>query len=487
MKTLRDKAISGIFWSFLQKVGSRGIQLIVTVILARILTPRDFGLIGMLSIFIAIGQTLMNAGFSQALIQKKNADEEDYSSVFYINLATSIAIYFVLFYTAPYIADFYKQQSLTALTRVLALIFIINAFSYVQEARMQKEMGFRTLMLIHLPSTILSGVVAIIMAVEGYGVWSIVAQQVIMRFAYAVQIWIYSKWRPLPSFNKAKARSLFSFGSKLMISGIIGTVYRNVYLVIIGKFFSPASLGFYQTANNLIEYPTDTFTSILNNVTFPVFSSIQDNDKRLKEGYKKVIQQLLFWLCPAFVLASVLAVPLFRFVFTDKWLPSVPYFQWLCIAGIFYPLNIYNLTILNVKGRSDIFLKLEILKRGITTVGIIVAIPWGIEALIIFQSANSIFCYILNGYYSGHFINYPVWEQLKDVLPIFLLSAMVGCVVLLLNQSINSLPDITRILLGIVSGIGLYGSIAYFLKFPPWLDFKQVVQTRVLTRLGTRF
>lgn len=436
----------------------------------------------MLSIFIALSQTLVNAGFSQALIQKKNVDEEDYSSVFYINLCVSIILYFSLFLTAPLISDFYHQPILIRMTRVLALVFVINAFSYVQEARMTKELKFKTLMYVHIPSTILAGIISVIMALMGFGVWSIVIQQLVMRTAYAFQLWLYSKWKPLFVYNKAKIRSLFSFGSKLMLSGILNSIYTNIYLVVIGKFFAVDALGYYQNARNFVNTPTNTLSSVVANVTYPVFSSLQHDNKRLKEGYKRSIQQLFFWLCPALTLAGVLATPLFRFIMTDKWIPAVPYFQMLCIVGMLLPLNGYNLNIVNVKGRSDIFLKLEIIKKLIITVGIAITIPYGIWALIIFQVANSIFSYFLNSYYSGRFIQYPMKEQVRDILPILLLSISVGAIVLFIDWSLDKTYDILRLIVGFGVGGSLYWISARFWRFSPLMDFRYLFQSKLANR-----
>lgn len=475
-----------MFWSLLQNVGGKGITFVVFIILARLLTPEIFGLIGMLMIFIQLSQVLVRAGFSQALIQKKDTDEEDYSSVFWINLAVSILIYGILFFSAPLIANFYGQPILTKLTRALSLVFVINAFSYVQTARLQKKISFKTLTIIHIPSTILGGAVGIGMAIMGYGVWSIVGLQLVTRGAYAVQIWFYGKWKPLLSFNKTNAKELFSFGSKLMISAILNTAYKNIYLVVIGKFFPVSAVGYYYNANRLVRTPSLTFSSALNKVIFPAFSSVQDNNKKLKKGYKKLMQQVLFWLCPIFVLSGVLAVPLFRFVFTEKWLPAVPYFRILCIVGILYPLNLYNLNIINVKGRSDLFLKLEIFKKAVITVGVFIAIQFSIWVLLIFQAVNSIFGYIINSYFSGHFIQYGVLEQIKDILPVFLLSACVGIIIYFLDQSLLNIPDIIRLLIGFGLGGVLYWVAAKVLKLDPYVDFIPIFRAKIYDRFMTK-
>src|SRR5690625_1617749 len=267
MPSLRDKTISGIFWSFLQKVGSRGISFVVMILLARLLTPKDFGLIGMLTIFIQISQSLVNGGFKFALIQKKDADEKDFSSVFWINLIVSTTLYLLIFLSAPLIADFYNQPILTQLVRILSLIVIINAFSIVQETRLVKNIRFRTLMMVHLPSTLFDGIIGVTLAYLNFGVWSLIFYQLINRLAFAVQIWIYAKWKPLFSFDRHKVSKLFSFGGRLMISGIVTKIYNNIFLVIIGKFYPVSSVGYYQNSFNLVSTPSGTLTEVLKNVS----------------------------------------------------------------------------------------------------------------------------------------------------------------------------------------------------------------------------
>lgn len=476
MTSLRDRTISGIFWALLQNVGGKGISFIVMIILARLLTPKIFGLIGMLMIFIQLSQVLVRAGFNQALIQKKNTDDEDYSSVFWINLIVGVGIYVVFFFAAPWVAMFYDQPVLTGLLRALSIVFVINSFSYVQEAKLQKEMRFKTLTVIHIPSTILGGVVAIVMAIMDFGVWSIIFLQLTTRFAYAVQIWVYAKWKPVFVFNVQKARKLFSFGGKLMISGILATVFKNIYFVVIGKFFPVSAVGYYQNANQLVTVPSTTISGALNKVSFSSFSSIQDDDIRLKEGYRKIIQQVLFWVCPIFVLAGVIAEPLFRFVFTEKWLSAVPYFQILCMVGIMYPLNSYNLSILNVKGRSDLFLKLDVIKVLFKIIGIILVLPFGIFPLLFFEAIYSFVVYFVNSFYSGKFINYSIVEQLKDIGKIVLLSAILGIVVYGVDLFIEKFSDILRLLIECSVGIAIYWCGAKLWRMSPYEEFNNILK-----------
>lgn len=478
MTSLKKQAISGIFWSFLQKVGDRGIQFMITIILARLLLPEDFGLIGMLSIFIAISQSLVEAGFNKALIQKKDADEEDYSTVFFINLTVSVLLYLLLYFCAPFISEFYNQPKLTPLTRVLSLVFIINAFGYVQETKLIKKIQFKKLMIIHLPSTVISGIVAVVLAYKGFGVWSIVAQRLTLRFVFVIQMWIYSNWKPLWRFNKEKAKSLFSFGGNLMVVGIIQTIYLNGYKVVIGKFYPASILGYYENANSLVSAPVSTLSSVMSNVTFPVFSSIQNDNRRLKVGYKKTIQQVLFILCPLLILSMALAEPLFRFVLTEKWLPAVPFFQILCVGFIFSPLNRYNIEILNVKGHSGLFLRLDILKKIIETIGIAVSIIYfDIWVLVWFQSLFTIGKYMINSFYSGRYIDYPMRAQLKDISGIFIISIIIGVSIFLINYYVVSeSSDILKVTGGYLAGGLAYWALVKKSKLAAYKDFVSLSQ-----------
>jgi len=475
---LKDKTISGFFWSLLQNVGSRGVTFVVMIVLARLLTPEIFGLIGMLMIFIQLSQILVQAGFNQALIQKKEIDEEDYSSVFWINLGVSLLIYGILFAGAPWISIFYEQPVLTKLTRVLSLVFIINAFSYVQEARLTREMRFKTLTIIHIPSTVIGGALSVTMALMDYGVWSLIALQITTRLAYTIQIWFYAKWKPLLSFNTAKAKTLFSFGGKLMLNGIINTVFQNSYLVVIGKFFPVSAVGYYQYAQKLVKVPSSTISGALYRVAFPAFSSIQDDNRRLRENFKKLIQQVTFWLCPTFVLAGVLAEPLFSFVLGKQWLPAVPYFQWLCAMGIFIPLNQFNPTMIKSKGHAGLLVKMEILKKTIMALGIIIAIPFGVMALIISQVTTFVMAYIINGYFTGKVIGYTLKRQVKDLIVIFLLAITAGLFVYFLDQSLLDLANIFRLVLGGTMGGAFYILIARILKLNPCLEFVKIIKNK---------
>lgn len=479
MSSLQEKTVAGMFWSFLQKVGGKGISFAIMILLARLLTPKDFGLIGLMMIFVQVSQVLIEGGFNLALIQKKDTDEEDYSSVFYINLIASLFLYTLLFIAAPYIADFYDQPILVKLVRSFSIVFIINAFSYVQEARLTKEVRFKTLMFIHIPSTVIGGIFSIAMAFNGFGVWSIIFLQLVTRTAYTIQIWIYAKWMPLFSFNLNKAKSLFSFGGKLLMSNIINIIYNNIFLVVIGKFYSLSTVGYYQNASNLVYTPSATLTSVLSSVSFPIFSSIQEDDKRLKDGYRKVMEQAFFWICPTYMLAAVLATPIFMVIFTEKWIAAVPYFQLLCVGGILQPLYVYNLNILNVKGRSDKFLRLESIRRIIILVALIVVFPFGIWGLLIVQAIGEIFTYILFAYSSGKFIDYNIKEQVTDLLPILMLSIAVSVIVFILKILLIGNSNLLLVISGLIIGGLLYWRSAKFLKISAYIQFELIIKKKM--------
>ncbi len=479
--SLAKKALTGLVWTFAQQFGTQFISFVASIILARVLLPEEFGLIGMLAIFMAIGNVLINGGLTTSLIRTENLDQRDYSTVFFINLTGSCIVYLIIFFSAPLIASFFRQPSLISITRVYTLGFIINAFSSVQLTRLTKLMDFKTELTVQLPSLIVSSLVGICLAWLGWGVWSLVWMYLCQALLLAIQLWLRTGWRPDFIFDKSRFKTHFNFGYKLMLSGLIDAVYSNAYNIIIGRIYPAAQLGYYTRAMGVRQLPVQNLSAALNKVTFPVFSSIQNDNERLRVAYKKIMQQVVFWIAPSLVVLGILAKPLFVVLFTDKWLPAVPYFQILCIPGILYPLHAYNLNILNVKGRSDLFFKLELVKRAFITVGIIVSIPFGMYGLLYFQVISSFFAYFVNSWFSGKMINYGIKDQARDILPIILLSLITGLIVWALDMFIlpmHDFPDLARLAVGIMLYFAIYLSAGLFLKFPSISDFKQLVLKR---------
>lgn len=479
--SLRRKTITGLIWTFSQQFGVQSISFFITIILARILAPSEFGLIAMLSVFISIGSSLMESGLTSSLIRATDADQKDYSTIFFFNLIGSVVIYAIVYFLAPFISLFYHQEILTSVLRVYALSFILNAFFEVQNARLTKDMNFRLQMLIQVPAVLFGGILGVTLAYWGFGVWSLVWMNLFQSFLITVLHWVFSGWRPDFVFDKASFKKHFHFGYKMTLSGVLETIYKNIYVLIIGKSYSVTQLGYYSRADSISQLPIGNISAALNKVTYPMFSSISDDDGQLKNVYKKIMQQVIFWNAPALTFLCVIAEPLFRFLLTEKWLPSVPYFQILCIAGIMYPLHSYNLNILKVKGRSDLILRLELIKKTISIIGILCVIPFGIYGLLYFQLFFNFVGYYINSIYSGKLIDYPIKEQIEDIYPTLGLSACIGLVCYFFDaflvHSFN-LPDLARIIIGGIVYLFAYLGCSNLIQLTAINDFKQLILKR---------
>lgn len=368
--------------------------------------PEEFGLIGMIAVFMGVGQGLIDSGLTQSLIRTESPTQEDFSTVFFFNLGGSVLIYGLLYACAPLIADFYNQEILTGIIRIFGISFIITAFSTVQLTRLTKQMDFKTQLMVALPSLIGSGLLGVFLAYNGYGVWSLVWMHVCQAFLNTVQLWYRTKWRPSLVFSIEKFKYHFGFGYKLTLSGLLNTVFKNIYQIIIGKYFMASQVGFYTRASSLKQLPVTNLSNALNKVTYPLFASIQDDDARLKRVYQEIMQMVVFVIAPVLIIMGVVAEPLFRFLFTEKWLPAVPYFQVLCLVGILYPIHSYNLNVLKVKGRSDLFLQLEVIKKILQVAIIMVSIQYGIMGLIWGQLVTSVSAFFINSYYTGKYTLY---------------------------------------------------------------------------------
>lgn len=475
--SLKQKALKGVFWSSVEQFANQIIGFVISIILARLLMPEEFGLIAMLAIFMGIGGALIDSGLTQSLIRTEKPDDTDYSTVFYFNLIGSIVIYILISLSAPFIAKFYNQLELTAIVRVYSLVFVINAFAAIQHTRLTKIMDFKTQMLVSTPSLMISGLVGITMALYGYGVWSLVWSRIALSVASTIQLWYWAKWRPLWIFSKAKFNQHFHFGFKLTISGLLDTIFNNSYPIIIGKYFSPAQVGFYSKADGLQMLPVRLISGIISKVAYPLFSEIQNDDVRLKSVYKRIMQMVIFIVAPTLIILAVLAEPIFRFLYTEKWLPAVPYFQILCAAGILYPIHAYNLQILNVKGRSDLFLKLEVVKKVLMIVVLIISFQFGIYGLLFGSVFFSLLAFGINTHYTGKFINYTTWHQTKDLLPSIALALIAGLLIYLLDNWLQlfNYHDIIRIIFGGISGLIIFITLAIAFKLEALNELKTII------------
>lgn len=463
--TLKTKTVFGILWSFSDLVANQGIQFLIQVILARLLTPKDFGVIGMITVFIAISQSFIDSGFTNALIREQEPSQEDYSTVFYFNLAMSILMYILLFLASGAISNFFKETQLIAILRVFAIVMIINSFGIIQKIMLTKDINFKTQTGISLISSIVSGIVAIIFAYMGYGLWSLVIKVLLMQFTQSFLFCIYNRWIPSLVFKIESFRRLFGFGWKLLVSGLINTIYNNLYFVIIGKVFSTVDLGYYTNAQRLRDTASQSITISVQRVSYPVLSSIKEDEDKLRDTYKKIIRISVFITFPLMIGLASVANPLIRLIFGRKWISSINYFEILCFAGMLFPLHAINLNILQVKGRSDLFLRLEVIKKfvGLSLISIVILLKLGIMVLLWVAVLSSYISYFINSYYSAELLSYSTKEQIKDITPIFIASMIMGIVVCF---SGGILPNnyIVKLMLQIIIGIVSFVCICRFGK-----------------------
>ncbi|GAB1474489.1 lipopolysaccharide biosynthesis protein [Bacteroidota bacterium] len=443
---MKDKATLGLFWSFIDSLANQGIQFIIGVILARILSPSEFGTVGIITIFISISQSIIDCGFSNALIRKKDCNKNDYSTVFIFNLFVSLILYFILFSISINIGKYFNNDQLIPLIKVLSIGLIFNSLGIIQRTIIIKSIDFKSLTKVSLFSSLGSGIISITVASYGYGVWSLVWLS-ISKFAFnSILLNYYSKWKPTLIFDVKSFRELFSFGGKLFISGMIDTIYRNIYFFLIGKYFSSTELGYYSRADQFQAIPSQNLLGIVSKVSFPLLSTIQDDINLLRATYIKLIRSTMF---VTFILMLGMASVSESMVLTligNKWLPCVEYIQILCFAGMFYPLHAINLNILQILGRSDIYLKVEILKKILSIPAIVIGIFYGIRILLIGLVINTLISLYINSYWSSRFIEYSFVKQIKDILPSFIIALVISSIVFIFGKFINTIPIVILIL-----------------------------------------
>lgn len=444
----------------------------MSIVLARLLSPDEYGLIGILTIFISVFNAIVDSGFTNALIRKNNASDTDYSTVFYVNMVVSVFMAAALFLCARPIASFFGREELVALTQAMSCIVIINALSIVQKARTTKAIDFKIQTKITLISAIISGVIGIVMAYMGYGVWALVGQQISCQLLTTALFWIYNKWLPSLVFSWESFREMWSFGWKLLVSGLIDTLWKEIYQVVIGKCYAPETLGLYTRAKQFSDLCSTNLTSIIQRVSYPVLSSIQDDKVRLREAYKKVIKTTML---PTFVLMfgmAAVAKPMIMVLIGEKWLGCVGFLQIICIYGALYPLHAINLNMLQVQGRSDLFLKLEIIKKIINIGPLLLGIFVDIYLMVGSSIITSCISYYLNAYYSGPFLNYSIKEQVKDILPS--LGVAVGMAIPVWAMTLVPINAFILLPLQIVVGAVIVIAICETKKLPEYIEIKGI-------------
>lgn len=477
---LKKKTISGLFWTFGEVIANQGVQFVIQIFLARLILPEEFGLIGMITVFIAISNSIIDSGFSNALIREKEVNQHDYSTVFYFNLITSIVVYVILYFSSPTISVFFAQHKLSLILRVLAITIIINAFGIIPRAILTRKINFKAQMIINISSSIVSGFIAIVLAYKGFGIWSLVFRTIIMQFIQVVMLSIINRWRPSFVFSKNSFEKLFGFGWKILVSGLIDTIYNNLYYMVIGKMYSASDLGYYTNAQKLRDIAATSISTAVQKVSYPVLSCMQNEEEVLKNMYKKIIKSSVYITFPVMFGLAIVAKPLILLLFGDNWSQSIIYFQILCLAGMLYPLHAINLNILQVKGRSDLFLKLEILKKcvAITLIAISIFSKWGIIGLIWMKVVSSVIAFFINSYYSKSIIGYSTLNQIRDILPVLIITLFMGITTYFIGTFV---PDYNfiKILIQISFGSAFFIVTSYMFKIEEFFSILDIMKKMI--------
>lgn len=447
------------------------------LVMARILTPADYGIVGMLSIFIAVSNTFIISGFSNALIRKIDRTEVDNSTVFYFNIVVGAIFYWILFFCAPLIARFYDMPILVPVTRVVSLSLIFGSFSIVQRAQFTVKLDFKTTAKISLTAAIISGIVGIILAYKNFGVWALIFQSLTSQVITTLTLWIVSKWRPIWVFSWKSFREMFSYGSKLLASGLLDTIFVNIYSLVIGKVYKASDLGFYNRSKSFSQLASSNITGVIQRVTFPVLASIQNEDERLRYGYSRILRISGFIIFPLMIGLAAVAYPLIMTLLTEKWIYSAVLLLPICLAGMWYPIHAINLNLLQVKGRSDLFLRLEIIKKILTIIVLVSTVPLGLYWMCWGSVFSSIICLIINTHYTGKLINLGFWKQMKDLFPTLGLSLSMG-VAVWFSVSFIPFPDPALLVLGILEGALIYILGAKLFRFSEFSEIKSLLSRR---------
>ena len=472
-ESLKNKTIKGVGWSAADALLGQGVTFIVGLVLARLLSPDEYGLIGICLIFTTVLNGIVDSGFSNALIRKKEVTDEDYNTMFTTNMAISIVLYVLLFISAPLVSDFFLRIELTALVRVTGLILFFNALSITQVTILTKNIDFKTKTKASLVSAIISGVIGIAMAFMGYGVWSLVAQQLSKQLLYTLCLWVLSKWWPKFTFYKDSFKYMWGFGWKLLASGILNNVWNQLYQVVIGRCYTSSTLGHYTRANEYASIFSSNLTLIVQRVSYPVLAEIQDDKERMVQGYRKVIKITMFVTAVCMISLGAVSEPLIYTLIGTKWQEAATYLPLICISMSLYPLHAINLNILQVLGRSDIFLYLEILKKIVGIVPIVIGIFCGIYYMLLTSILTGVISLYLNTWYTGKTLNYSFWKQLRDIAPSYFTALVIAVAVYFLKYL--SLPYYVVLMLQIIVGLVACITISEIFKFDEYKELKTIV------------
>ncbi len=474
-ESMKDKTIKGMIWSFLDTVGSKAIQLSMQLFLARLLLPHDYGVIGIVTIFILMSQVLTDSGFTNALIREKEASQEDYSTIFFYNITIAIIQYLILFSSADIISSFFELPQLANILKVYGLIIVIEAFGMVQKVILTRKLAFNIQMKINLSSSVVSGTIAIGLAMSGYGVWSLVIKMMLFQLFQTIFYYLANRWKPSIIISISSFKRLFKFSWKLLVSNIVTVLYENLYILIIGRGFSTASLGFYTNSKKISDAASIPIALSVEKVSYPVLSKFQDDDFRLKSGFRKVFRASVFIAFPVMLGLASTAPVLFRLLLGEQWVPATPYFQVLCFSALFISLHTMNLSILQIKGRSDLFLRVNLLEKviGFCIIGCVLVLSLGIMGLLWGLVLSYFFTYFINASYSKKLIGYSITDQLKDIVTIAMISLVMAGVSYSLNFMIT-LNDWVLIFSQIVMSVLVYFLLSHLFNVEELRTFYQV-------------
>lgn len=476
-ESLKNKTLSGIIWSAVNRFAQQGLAFVFNILIARQLMPSDYGVIAMLAIFLDVSRAFIDSGFANALIRYKERTEKDYNTVFYFNVAISVAVYALLFFAAPFISRFYDQPLLTKVTRIVGLTLIITAIGAIQSTVMTIRIDFKLRAKISIVGSFIAGSISLLMAYRGYGLWALVWQQIINCSMGTILCWLWVRWRPQLVFSWTSFRNLFSYGSKILLSGLLNTVYNNLSTLIVGKVYSSSDLGEYSKARSLSQFPSSTITSVMQSVTFPVLSSIQDQQERLAKYYKQFINLSSYVIFPIMVGLAAEAEPLVNILLTDKWSGMVPLLQICCFAFMWHPVHAINLNLLQVLGRSDYFLKLEVWKKALGLCVLLATVPFGIVAICLGQVLMSVVSLFINTYYTKKLIGYGFSEQMRNLFHILVHSLIMGALAYMSSRLMDS--HIAQLLVGVTVGALYYFCGAYMLKFPEQKELIGIIREKL--------
>lgn len=472
-ENLKKDTTKGVFWSLIERFGTQGVQFLVMLVMARLLSPNDYGVVGMLVVFVAIAQAFVDGGFSQALIRKKDRTEVDNSTVFYFNIVVSVLIYLIFYLFAPCVSTFYNMPTLTPFMRVICLSIIINAFGVVQRALFNANIDFKAQAKASLIAIVISGAIGITLAFRGFGPWALVWQQLSNLVVNTLFLWIYSEWRPILAYSWKSFNELFSFGSKLLATSLLNAIYNNIQTIVIGKLYAAKSLGLYTRAAHFADLPSQQFTSVFMRVTFPVLCKVQDDLERLTSVYRRMLRVSAYIVFPLLIGMAAVAHPMIEVFIGKQWIECAYMLQIICFAEMWYPIHAINLDILQVSGRSDLFLKIEIYKKIVSLALLAISAPFGIIAMCYSNLLSSLICLYINTYYSSKILGISLLSQLKDLFPTISLAMVMFVIVQVVIFFISNV--FAQLVVGVIVGVIVYISLSYILRFS---EFKELISLR---------